>query len=92
VKEFKFDITFIRKLTAHDNEHDLDLVRATIDLGHALGLRIVAEGIEDHATLELLSDLGCDLGQGYFISRPKPANQLAFKSRLFGSQPEANVG
>jgi diguanylate cyclase len=89
VKELKLDITFIRKLTAHDNEHDLDLVRATIDLGHALGLRIVAEGIEDHATLELLSDLGCHLGQGYFISRPKPANQLAFKSLIPSSPPTA---
>jgi EAL domain-containing protein (putative c-di-GMP-specific phosphodiesterase class I) len=46
----------------------------------------VAEGIEDHATLQLLSDLGCDLGQGYFISRPKPANQLAFKSLIPSSQ------
>jgi diguanylate cyclase (GGDEF)-like protein len=92
VKELKLDITFIRKLTAKDNEHDLDLVRATIDLGHALGLRIVAEGIEDHDTLELLSDLGCDLGQGYFISRPKPANHLEFKSRMSRSQPVRNVG
>ena len=92
VKELKLDITFIRRLTAKDNEHDLDLVHATIDLGHALGLRIVAEGIEDHATLELLSDLGCDLGQGYFIGRPEPANQLTFRSRKSSSQPVTNVG
>ena len=92
VKELKLDIEFIRRLTAKDNERDLDLVRATIDLGHALGLRIVAEGIEDHATLELLSDLGCDLGQGYFISKPKPANKLALTSRISSSQPRTNVG
>jgi diguanylate cyclase (GGDEF)-like protein len=91
VKELKLDIEFIRRLSATDNERDLDLVRATIDLGHALGLRIVAEGIEDHATLELLSDLGCDLGQGYFISKPKPANQLELKSPM-SSSPVANVG
>ena len=84
VKELKLDRTFIAGLTAGDSGRDLDLVRATIDLGHALGLRIVAEGIEDHATLELLTDLGCDLGQGYFINIPKPADQMAFASQLAG--------
>jgi EAL domain-containing protein (putative c-di-GMP-specific phosphodiesterase class I) len=39
---------------------------------------VVAEGIEDAATLELLSNLGCDLAQGYFISRPKPAADVPF--------------
>ncbi|MEO8518090.1 MAG: EAL domain-containing protein [Dermatophilaceae bacterium] len=87
VKELKLDITFIRKLTARDNEHDLDLVRATIDLGHALGLRIVAEGIEDAATMDLLADLGCDLGQGYFIGRPKQAGRLDLAQRT----PAANL-
>jgi EAL domain-containing protein (putative c-di-GMP-specific phosphodiesterase class I) len=43
-------------------------------------LRVVAEGIEDVATLELLGELGCDLAQGYYISRPMPANKLAFVS------------
>jgi EAL domain-containing protein (putative c-di-GMP-specific phosphodiesterase class I) len=51
-------------------------VRATIELGHALGLRVVAEGIEDRATLDLLARAGCDLAQGYFISRPMPADHL----------------
>ncbi|MEP7035370.1 MAG: bifunctional diguanylate cyclase/phosphodiesterase [Actinomycetota bacterium] len=92
VKELKLDITFIRKLTAKDNEHDLDLVRATIDLGHALGLKIVAEGIEDGATLDLLADLGCDLGQGYFISRPMQAAHLDLNPRLFSPQPVRSVG
>jgi len=78
VRELKLDRIFIAGLTARDGGRDLDLVRATIDLGHALGLRIVAEGIEDDATLDLLSDLGCDLGQGYFINMPKPADQLVF--------------
>jgi EAL domain-containing protein (putative c-di-GMP-specific phosphodiesterase class I) len=56
----------------------VELVRATIALGHALRLRVVTEGIEDKATLELVSELGCDVGQGYFIGRPKPANELEF--------------
>jgi EAL domain-containing protein (putative c-di-GMP-specific phosphodiesterase class I) len=92
VKELKLDRIFIAALTGDDSRRALDLVRATIDLGHALGLRIVAEGIEDYATLELLSDLGCDLGQGNFISRPKPANRLTLTPKLVGSRPAANVG
>jgi EAL domain len=58
-----------------DRERDLDLVRATIELGHTMGLRVVAECVEDKATLDLLSG-GCDLAQGYFISRPLPAEKL----------------
>jgi len=77
VKELKLDLTFIRRLAATKNERDVELVRGTIELGHALGLRIVAEGIEERSTLELLTRLGCDVGQGYFIGRPKPAQHLA---------------
>jgi hypothetical protein len=82
VKELKLDRTFITGLVGGDSDRELDLVRSTIELGHAMGLRIVAEGIEDNATLELLSDLGCDFAQGYCISRPKPASELAFRSHL----------
>ncbi len=92
VKELKLDRIFITALTGDDSGRALDLVRATINLGHALGLRIVAEGIEDHATLKLLSDLGCDLGQGNFISRPMPAHLLTFIPMQAGSQPTAHVG
>ena len=80
VGELKLDRTFIADLGAEGKERDLELVRATIQLGHDMKLRVVAEGIEDVATLELLSELGCDLAQGYFISRPMPADQLAFRS------------
>jgi diguanylate cyclase len=80
VGELKLDRTFIASLAARQSGRDFELVRSTIDLGHALGLRVVAEGIEDRGTLELLSALGCDLAQGYFISRPKAAKDLAFQS------------
>ena len=66
-------------MTGEGKERDLELVRATIQLGHDMRLRVVAEGIEDVATLDLLSELGCDLAQGYFISRPMPANKLSFQ-------------
>jgi diguanylate cyclase (GGDEF)-like protein len=91
VKELKLDRTFITGLTAKDCGRDLDLVRATINLGHALGLRIVAEGIEDQATLKLLSDLGCDLGQGYLISIPKPATHLTLAPGVPDSAASALV-
>ena len=65
---------------ADERQRDLELVRATIDFAHELGLRVVAEGIEDVATLDLLDELGCDLAQGYYISRPAPADELSFQS------------
>jgi len=79
VGELKLDRTFVERLTGADRGRTLELVRGTIELGHALGLRIVAEGIEDKETLELLGDLGCDLAQGYLISIPKPADQLTMQ-------------
>jgi EAL domain-containing protein (putative c-di-GMP-specific phosphodiesterase class I) len=80
VGELKLDRTFITSLNAEGNGREMELVRATINLGHDMGLRVVAEGIEDVETLDLLGDLGCDLAQGYFISRPSPANKLTFKA------------
>jgi len=80
VKELKLDRSFISGLAGAEGGRNLDLVRATIDLGHALGLRIVAEGIEDQQTLDLLAELGCDVGQGYFIDIPKPAAAVSFFS------------
>ncbi len=69
VRELKLDRTF----TTHVAKRDKQLVRSTIALGHALGLRVVAEGVEDAETLALLGELGCDVGQGYFIGMPEPA-------------------
>ena len=79
VGELKLDQTFITGLSRGGKERDLELVRATIQLGHDMDLRVVAEGIEDVDTLNLLSDLGCDVAQGYFISRPMPAHKLSFQ-------------
>jgi EAL domain-containing protein (putative c-di-GMP-specific phosphodiesterase class I) len=58
------------------DENDLIIVRSTINLGHDLGLNVVAEGIEDEATLARLSDLGCDLAQGYYFSKPLPSREF----------------
>jgi diguanylate cyclase (GGDEF)-like protein len=77
VDELKLDRRFIAPLAGGARGRDAELVRATIALGHALGLRVVAEGIEDPAALELLRELGCDVAQGYALGRPVPAGELA---------------
>jgi diguanylate cyclase (GGDEF)-like protein len=76
VSELKLDRSFLTRLATGDTERNLALVRATIALGHKLNMRVVAEGIEDGDALNLLAALGCDLAQGYFISRPMPAGDL----------------
>jgi EAL domain-containing protein (putative c-di-GMP-specific phosphodiesterase class I) len=68
--EIKIDQAFIRKMLT--DSHDHILVRSTIDLAHALKLSVVAEGIEDELTLDLLRDMGCDVGQGWAIGKPAP--------------------
>ncbi len=82
VSELKLDRSFISGLATQDGGRDLALVRSTIALAHSLGLRVVAEGVEDNASLDLLTDLGCDLAQGYLISKPKPPHELALAKRL----------
>jgi diguanylate cyclase (GGDEF)-like protein/PAS domain S-box-containing protein len=70
LSELKIDQRFVRDLV--DDEQDLVIVRSMIDLGHNLGLLVVAEGVEDSATLDLLRSLGCDVVQGYHLGRPEP--------------------
>lgn len=68
VDELKLDRSFV---TAIDKEaRNAAIVQSTIMLGHALGLSVVAEGVETEAELEWLRMHGCDVAQGYFISRP----------------------
>jgi diguanylate cyclase (GGDEF)-like protein len=76
--ELKLDRPFIADLVTDESQRTL--VRAAINFAHELGLRVVAEGIEDVATLDLLDEMGCDLAQGYYISRPAPADKLSFQS------------
>ena len=74
VQELKIDQSFVRGMI--DNEEDLVIVRSTIDLAHNLGLQVVAEGIETGDHIEKLQELGCDLGQGFHISRPITSPKL----------------
>jgi diguanylate cyclase (GGDEF)-like protein len=75
VDELKIDRSFVSR--AHEDADDASIVSSTIDLGHNLGLRVVAEGVEAAETLLMLRELGCDYAQGYLISKPLPAVAVA---------------
>jgi diguanylate cyclase (GGDEF)-like protein len=74
VDELKIDRAFVQDLDSSGGNQAI--VRTTIELGHSLGLKVVAEGIETPAEWSTLLRLGCDLGQGYLISRPMPATSV----------------
>ena len=75
INELKIDRSFISPLLKH--ESDLIIVRSTINLGHDLGLTVIAEGVEDELTLRRLATLGCDLAQGFHVSRPLAPDAFA---------------
>jgi diguanylate cyclase (GGDEF)-like protein len=75
VNELKIDRGFVSGLGG--DGADAVLIRGAIDLGHNLGLTVVAEGVETTAEVAVLSDLGCDIAQGYHFARPMPADQLS---------------
>ncbi|MDQ1705343.1 MAG: diguanylate cyclase [Frankiaceae bacterium] len=74
VDELKLDRSFITELGSDDRA--AAIVDSTVKLAQSLGLPMVAEGIETAAAMKRLTDFGCDIGQGYFIARPAPANEL----------------
>ncbi|WP_054119616.1 putative bifunctional diguanylate cyclase/phosphodiesterase [Porphyrobacter sp. AAP60] len=75
VTELKIDRSFVQH--AHIDRGDAMLVRSTVQLAHELDIKVVAEGIEDAACLAFLKAIGCDYAQGYFVSHPLPADELA---------------
>jgi EAL domain-containing protein (putative c-di-GMP-specific phosphodiesterase class I) len=74
VDEIKVDRSFVSGLLARRSE--AAIVRATVDLGRRLAITVTAEGVEDQATWTKLAELGCDLGQGYWLARPMDADAL----------------
>ncbi len=74
VNEIKIDKSFVIGMLADKN--DAMIVRSVIELGHNLGLRVVAEGVETNETFDALSALGCDEAQGYFITPPQTCESL----------------
>ena len=72
--ELKIDKSFIMSILK--DAHDEAIVRTTIDLAHSLNLEVVAEGVEDEATMRRVASLGCEQAQGYFLSKPVPADDF----------------
>jgi EAL domain-containing protein (putative c-di-GMP-specific phosphodiesterase class I)/GGDEF domain-containing protein len=92
VHELKIDKAFVLKLA--QSADDQTIVRSVVELGHSLGYRVTAEGVEDAASLEILAEFGCDQVQGYAIARPLAPEALArfvaewhARSHLAGTVP-----
>jgi diguanylate cyclase (GGDEF)-like protein len=86
IDEIKIDASFVRNMLT--NAQDMVIVKSIIDLGHNLGLEVVAEGAETPGELTALRDLGADRLQGYVISKPMPAEDLTKWLRKLAGQPE----
>ena len=74
VQELKIDRSFVQRMG--DDPRDRAIVRSVVDLAEGLGMRVVAEGVEDAATWQALRELGCDVAQGWYVCRPQPADVL----------------
>ena len=79
----KIDRSFVGRLTEQEGTHSI--VQAIVELGHSLGLKVVAEGVETADQLRILSRLGCDLMQGYLFARPKIAAETALLLQVVAS-------
>jgi diguanylate cyclase (GGDEF)-like protein/PAS domain S-box-containing protein len=75
VVEIKADRSFVMSMATVKS--DAVIVRSIVDLAHNLSVRVVAEGVEDAATMDMLIDYGCDEAQGYYFARPMPGPELA---------------
>lgn len=83
--EIKIDKSFVQGL--EDNASDRILIRSTIELAHELGLKVVAEGIENTEVLEILKELGCDIAQGFYIGRPMAIDEFEAMSSADHDKP-----
>jgi len=75
IHELKIDKSFVLKLD--QSEDDRVIVHSTIELGHNMGLEVVAEGVETEASRAVLCELGCDMVQGYLLAKPISADEFA---------------
>ncbi len=74
LSELKIDKSFVQEMA--ENENDAAIAKASIEMAHALGLEVVAEGIESKASWDLLHSMGCDYAQGYWMAKPMPLAEL----------------
>ncbi|MGZ8650014.1 MAG: EAL domain-containing protein, partial [Solirubrobacteraceae bacterium] len=80
VDMIKIDKSFVLEMATEHS--DAAIVRSTIELAHNLGLQVIAEGVEDRQIWDELARLGCDYAQGFYLSRPLPADKLTRKLAL----------
>lgn len=84
ISSIKIDQSFIRRIA--DDRRVGNIVEATVVLAHRLGMRTVAEGVESNVVLEHLAEMGCDLAQGFFISKPLPVGEfIAWQAQYQGA-------
>ena len=74
VAQIKIDKSFVKDMAI--NHNDAVIVRSTVELGHSLGMKVIAEGVEDQAVWDKLKSYGCDSAQGYYMSRPITVEKL----------------
>jgi EAL domain-containing protein (putative c-di-GMP-specific phosphodiesterase class I) len=79
IDEIKIDKSFVLDMPVHDD--DATITRSIVDLGHNLGLVVVAEGVETREIWDQLAAMHCDVAQGYYLSRPIPAAELTRRAR-----------
>jgi diguanylate cyclase (GGDEF)-like protein len=88
--ELKIDRSFITR--AHERRDDVTIIMSTIELAHNMGMKVVAEGVETQEAWNLLKRLGCDLAQGYLVSRPlSVADTVAFMKQAENAQPAEEI-
>ena len=86
ISVLKVDKSFVTRMI--ESEDDAVIVRSTVDLGHNLGLKVVAEGVESPEVYRTLRDLGCDIVQGFHLGRPAPASAISAMRRQEKRQME----
>ena len=72
--ELKIDKSFVMSMA--QDEHNDNIVQTTVNLAHSMRLRVVAEGVEDIETMRRITAIGCEQAQGYFLSKPLPAEKI----------------
>ena len=82
--ELKIDKSFVQDM--HGSDTDRIMVQKTIEMGHALGMHVIAEGVETEEQLDFLRMKGCDSAQGYLFSRPLPPKQMVAWLETYRSQ------
>jgi EAL domain-containing protein (putative c-di-GMP-specific phosphodiesterase class I) len=91
IHKIKIDKSFVMGFKEPRNAA---IVHAAIDMGHSLEMQVTAEGVEDEQTLKVLKAFGCDIGQGYFFSKPLPVDKMTgwFRESAWGYKPADRLG